>query len=160
MALIFFSLFINSILARNLPHIEGLILILHIFGFVAIVTPLWVLGDLSRSREVFTSFNDGGNWHSTFLATLIGILSPQVTLIGPDAAVHMAEEVRNASRTIPRIMLATMVFNGALGFVMLVTLCFCVGNLQDVLDTKTGYPFIQVRCAITMLSLAFSESDL
>ncbi|KAL8698787.1 MAG: hypothetical protein Q9201_006379 [Fulgogasparrea decipioides] len=71
----------------------------------------------------------------------------------------MAEEVRNASKTIPRIMLATMIFNGALGFVMLVTLCFCVGNLEAVLDTKTGYPFIQIfynatpQGATTMVSI-------
>lgn len=56
----------------------------------------------------------------------------------------MSEEVRNASKTIPRIMLATAVFNGTLGFVMLVTICFCLGSLEDVLSTPTGYPFIQV----------------
>lgn len=144
-ALVLVSLFINSVLARNLPSVEGVILVLHIFGFVAIIVPLWVLAPLSPAREVFTTFNDGGYWGSTGLAVLIGILSPQVTLIGPDAAVHMAEEVRNASKTIPRIMLATMVFNGVLGFVMLVTLCFCIGNLEDVLESATGYPFIQVR---------------
>ena len=143
-ALVFFSLFINTILARNLPSIEGVILVLHVFGFVAILVPLWVLAPLSSAHEVFTTFNDGGNWGSTGLATLIGILSPQLVLIGPDAAVHMAEEVRDASKTIPRIMLATLVFNGALGFIMLVTLCFAVGNLEDVLQTRTGYPFIQV----------------
>lgn len=144
-ALVFFSLFINTVLARYLPSIEGIILVLHFFGFIAILVPLWVLAPKSSAHDVFTTFNDGGNWGNTGLAVLIGILSPQLALIGPDAAVHMSEEVRNASKTIPRIMLATLIFNGALGFIMLVTLCFCVGNLQDVLQTPTGYPFIQVR---------------
>jgi choline transport protein len=27
---------------------------------------------------------------------------------------------------------------------MLITFCFCVGNVDDVLSTPTGYPFIQV----------------
>lgn len=143
-ALVFFSLVINTILARHLPSIEGVILLLHIFGFVAILVPLWVLAPRSSARDVFTTFNDGGDWHSTGLATLVGILSPQLALIGPDAAVHMAEEVRSASKTIPRIMIASLFFNGALGFIMLVTLCFCLGNLQDVLQTPTGYSFIQV----------------
>lgn len=154
-ALVFFSLFINTILARNLPSIEGVILVLHVFGFIAILVPLWVLAPLSSAREVFTTFNDGGNWRSTGLAALIGILSPQLALIGPDAAVHMSEEVPNASKTIPRIMLATLFFNGALGFIMLVTLCFSLGNLQDVLQTTTGYPFIQV-CR----NLSFRKKDL
>ena len=143
-ALVLISFFFNTILSRNLPSIEGLILVLHIFGFFAILVPLWVLAPLSSAHEVFTTFNDGGDWRSTGLAALIGILSPQVALIGPDAAVHMSEEVRNASKTIPRIMLATGIFNGTLGLIMLITLCFCVGNLEDVLKTSTGYPFIQV----------------
>ncbi|KAL8718986.1 MAG: hypothetical protein Q9225_003944 [Loekoesia sp. 1 TL-2023] len=144
-ALVFFSLFLNTVLAQNLPSIEGVILVLHFLGFIAILVPLWVLAPKSSARDVFTTFNDGGDWRSTGLAVLIGILSPQLSLIGPDAAVHMSEEVRNASKTIPRIMLATMLLNGALGFIMLITLCFCIGNLQDVLQTATGYPFIQVR---------------
>ena len=144
-SLVFFSLSINTILARHLPVIEGVILLLHIFGFIAILVPLWVLAPLSSAHDVFTTFNDGGDWRSTGLAVLVGILSPQLALIGPDAAVHMSEEVRNASKTLPRIMLATLFFNGALGFIMLITLCFCIGNLQDVLQTRTGYPFIQVR---------------
>lgn len=144
-SLVLFSLLNNTVLAQKLPLIEGVILILHIGGFIAILVPLWVLAPLSSAHNVFTSFNDGGDWHSTGLAVLVGILSPQLALIGPDAAVHMSEEVRNASKTIPRIMLATMCINGAMGFIMLITLCFCVGNLEDVLDTATGYPFIQVR---------------
>lgn len=144
-ALVFVSLVLNTVLARRLPLIEIVILVLHVFGFFAILVPLWILAPISSAHDVFTTFNDGGNWNSTGLAVLIGILSPQVALIGPDAAVHIAEEVRNASKTIPRIMFASLLFNGVLGFVMLVTLCFCIGNLQDVLQTETGYHFIQVR---------------
>lgn len=143
-ALVFISLLLNTVLARNLPSIEGVVLVLHIFGFIAILVPLWVLAPLLSAHDVFLIFNDGGNWRSTGLAVLIGILSPQLSLIGPDAAAHMSEEVKNASKTIPRIMLAAMLFNGTLGFIMLITLCFCIGNLQDILQTSTGYPFIQV----------------
>lgn len=125
--------------------IEGGVVLLHIFGFIAILVPLWTIGSHASARDVFTTFNDGGNWHSIGLSTLVGLLGPQLALIGPDAAVHMSEEVRNASKTIPRAMLATFIFNGATGFVILVTLCFCIGNLEEVLQTTTGYPFIQAR---------------
>jgi choline transport protein len=33
--------------------------------------------------------------------------------------------------------------NGFFGFVMLITYCFTLGNLNDILATPTGYPFIQ-----------------
>ena len=44
-------------------------------------------------------------------------------------------------------MIATAIVNGTLGFAMLVTLCFCLGDLNVVLGSKIGafgYPFIEV----------------
>lgn len=34
--------------------------------------------------------------------------------------------------------------NGILGFLMMVTLCFTMGDIASVLETPTGFPFIQV----------------
>lgn len=135
LALVFILLFINTILAKELPSIEGILLILHVSGFIGILVTLWALAPHSSPHDVFNDFNDGGNWHSMGLATLIGILSPTLSLIGPDAVVHVSEEARDASKTIPRIMLATAVANGVLGFVMLITFDFCLSNLDDVLAT-------------------------
>lgn len=44
-------------------------------------------------------------------------------------------------------MIATAIFNGLLGFGMLVTFCFTLGNVDEVLASPLGafgYPFIQV----------------
>lgn len=53
------------------------------------------------------------------LATLVGLITPVTAFLGADAAVHMAEELKNASKTLPRVMVWTSIVNGALGFVML-----------------------------------------
>lgn len=37
-----------------------------------------------------------------------------------------------------------MIFNGLLGFAMMLTVLFCIGDLESVLSTKTGFPFIQI----------------
>jgi hypothetical protein len=45
----------------------------------------------------------------------------------------------------PQAKIATAIFNGLLGFVMLVT--FCIGNFDDVLNSTVGvfgYPFVEV----------------
>ena len=34
--------------------------------------------------------------------------------------------------------------NGTLGFLMVITLCFTVGDVNTVITTPTGYPFIQI----------------
>jgi hypothetical protein len=41
-------------------------------------------------------------------------------------------------------MMSAVGINGVLGFVMLVTLCFTLGDITEVLATPTGYPFIQI----------------
>lgn len=54
----------------------------------------------------------------------------------------MSEEVENASRVIPLVAMLTVAINGCLGFGILLVLLFCQGNIQDALDSPTGYPFI------------------
>lgn len=55
-----------------------------------------------------------------------------------------AEEIKDASENLPKAMITSVALNAVSGFVMLVTVCFTLGDVQDVLGTATGYPFIQV----------------
>ena len=55
----------------------------------------------------------------------------------------MSEEIRNASITLPRAMMWTVVVNGSLGFVMLVTFCFCLGDVETILSNPDVMPFVQ-----------------
>ncbi|KAL8718370.1 MAG: hypothetical protein Q9225_004487 [Loekoesia sp. 1 TL-2023] len=55
-----------------------------------------------------------------------------------------AEEVEDASRTLPRSIMWSVYLNGAMGFIMAITMCYCLGDLSKIVDTPTGYPFIQV----------------
>ncbi|OQO08167.1 hypothetical protein B0A48_06961 [Cryoendolithus antarcticus] len=143
-AVLTFSILFNTFFAAKLPLLEGVVLVLHICGFFAILIVLWVLADVSPAREVFTTFSNGGGWSSQGLSCLVGILSPVFSFIGPDSATHMSEELRDASRSLPLAMMWTAAVNGAMGFVMIVTFCMVIGDLQTVLSTPTGYPFIQV----------------
>lgn len=82
-AISFIAVFFNTVFAKYLPMVEGLILILHVFGFFAILVTLWVLAPRNSAKDVFTTFTDGGNWGSAGLSTLIGMLSPVFAFIGP-----------------------------------------------------------------------------
>lgn len=139
-----FSLFFNTFLAKHLPLVEGVVLFVHIFGFFAILAVLWALGPKGDASEVFTTFNDFGNWGDYGTSTLVGSFAVILPLLGADSAVHMAEEVRDASKILPRTMIWTTFVNGALGLVMVVTLCMVLGNLEDIIFTDTFQPFIAV----------------
>ena len=139
-----FCIIFNTFLAKKLPIVETMVLVIHLLGFFAILVPLWVLAPQSSPSEVFTEFLNLGGWSTTGLAFMVGLLSPIYTLLGADSAVHMSEEIKDASITLPRAIMLAAGVNGSLGFVMVITFCFTLGNVLDILETPTGYPFIQV----------------
>ena len=64
------------------------------------------------------------------------------SLIGPDSAVHMAEEIKDASRVLPLGMIWTLVLNGITGFIMVITFAFCVGDLDAAVSPGYSYAYI------------------
>ena len=141
---VIFAMTWNTILVRKLPLLEGIVMTLHIFGFFAFVVVLWVLGPRSDPKDVFTDFQDNGNWGSIGLSCLVGLTGPVITLIGADSACHLSEELKDAAWVLPRSMVATALVNYALGFVMTVTVMSTLGDVDEILTTTTGQPYIQV----------------
>ncbi|KAE8146687.1 amino acid/polyamine transporter I [Aspergillus avenaceus] len=139
-----FSIFFNTFLAKNLPIIEALILVLHVVGVFAIIIPLWVLAPRNNAKAVFTEFNDNGGWGSAGTATLVGLSTTITSMIGYDCSVHMCEEIKDASETLPKAMMASVGVNGVLGLITVVTLCFTMGDVDSILSSETGFPFIQI----------------
>lgn len=56
----------------------------------------------------------------------------------------MAEECNNASIAIPRAIMLSIAINGTLGFSIMVAVLFCMGDVQQALDSPTGYPFFEI----------------
>lgn len=46
-------------------------------------------------------------------------------------------------------MIGTILLNGTLGFVIVIAFLFCIGNVDDALNSATGYDFIEVFYAAT-----------
>ncbi|OQO05365.1 hypothetical protein B0A48_09133 [Cryoendolithus antarcticus] len=138
-------IFVNVIIPAWLPRFEVFILVFHIAGFIAILVTLLVMTpELGTNASVWqTSLNEGG-WPTQGLSYCVGFLGNVATFVGADASVHLAEEVSNAALNIPRAILGAMLINGAVGFAMMVTILYCVGDVKSVLETATGFPFIQV----------------
>lgn len=134
---------INTLGAQLLAPLEGVILFLHLGGFVAVLVPLWAMGPgKAPDSAVWTEFSNFGGWSGMGLACLVGQLTPLFSWTGPDAATHMAEEVQNAAFVVPWCMVSTALINGGLGFIMLVTLLYNMGNIQDVIAPASGFSFL------------------
>lgn len=139
-----FSIFFNTFLAKKLPLVEAILLMVHICGFFAIAIPLWTLAPRAHAKDVFTTFNNGGGWNSEATSTLVGTLTAVVSLTGCDSVAHMSEETRDAGLILPRSIMWSIVVNGTLGFAMLITFCFTLGDLDSILQSPTGSPLVQV----------------
>src|SRR6266498_5276895 len=97
----------NVFLARKLPGIEAAVFTLYMLAFIAFFIVLLAMGPRSSGKEVFTDFQDNADWGSIGTACFVGVSGPVITLIGSDSAVHLAEELKDASRQLPKAMLAT-----------------------------------------------------
>ncbi len=139
------AVFINVVIPNLLPKFEVFTLVFHIAGFICIVATLWALTpEYKPSSYVWTKALNVGGWPTQGLSYCIGFIGNVATFVGADASVHMAEEVSNASINIPRAICGAMLINGAVGFVMMVTTLYCLGDVSKVLDTSTGFYFIQI----------------
>jgi amino acid transporter len=56
----------------------------------------------------------------------------------------MAEEINDAATVIPRAIMLSVLINGILGFSMLIAVLFCMGSVQDAINTPTGFPYIEI----------------
>ena len=137
------SLFFNTYLGAHLPKVEGAVLILHVTGFFGILITLVYLAPHGSVHDVFVLYlNDGG--YSKGVSFFVGLITTVFAFIGADGAIHMCEEIRNASTIVPQALLISVVINGALGFAMLITILFCIGDVSAALASPTGYPFIEI----------------
>ena len=154
---------VNIFGIRILPHIESLALILHIGYWFVLIVPLVYLAPQSSNEFVFATSINAGGWSSYGVSWCIGLLTTVYSLAGFDGACHMSkrffsrapftditltqytgEEVHDASKVVPKSMVATIWINGVLAFGMILALLYSIGDVNQVLNTPTGYPFIQI----------------
>ena len=68
--------------------------------------------------------------------------------IGADGAIHMSEEIENASVVVPRSIVTTYITNGMAGFAILLAVLFSIQDLDAVLNAPS-FPFIQIFSSAT-----------
>lgn len=144
-AFVVFAILFNMFAINKMPLVEGLVVIIHVFGFFAFIVILWVMGPRTPGSETFTTFADEYGWGNSGVAMLVAVVGPASALIGADAAVHLAEELQDASYVLPRAMIASALINYATAFVMVVSIVSAIGpNLEAVLESSTGQPWVEI----------------
>ncbi|KAL8628682.1 hypothetical protein Q9189_005630 [Teloschistes chrysophthalmus] len=125
-AVVIMAIFFNTVMFQKLPLLEGILVFAHVLGFCAFIVVL-----------------------CPGVASLVGISAAIGDVIGADSSVHLAEELKNASWILPRSMMATAMMNYVLGFITIITLVFCLGDLDSAINSPTGQPYVQVLLSAT-----------
>ncbi|KAL8695665.1 MAG: hypothetical protein Q9224_003252 [Gallowayella concinna] len=133
-AIICVAVLVNTVISSLLPKLECVILIIHILGFFAVMIPLVYMAPHGSASDVFTLFINEGGWKTNGLSFFVGLYGNVFAFL----------EIANASTNVPRSMLVSILLNGVLGFSMLIAVLFCVGNIEEIIETPTGYPFIAI----------------
>lgn len=143
------AIIINIFSAKRMPVIQSILLFVHVLGLFAVLIPLWVMGPQNSAEKAFTELINAGNWSSMGTAIMVGLLTPLTTMMGFDCMIHMAEDVHDASRTLPKALFWGVAINALLGYMAIFTLCVIIDDPAAILDTATGYPYIQLFYNVT-----------
>ena len=142
-AVVLFAMFFNTYLGQHLPKVEATVLIIHVVGFFGILITLTYLAPHGDPHDVFVLYlSDGGYNKGT--AFFVGLITTVFAFIGADGAIHMCEEIKNASTIVPYALLASIGINGTLGLAMLIAILFSIGDIKTALETPTTFPFMEI----------------
>jgi choline transport protein len=122
---------------------------LHIVGFVAIIVVMGVMAPKHNADFVFVEFSNTSGWASDGTSWLVGLVSTVYPFLGYDAACHLAEEMPRPARNVPLAMVGSVVINGVMGLGFAIVLLFSLGDLNELLTSPTGFPFMQLFLDVT-----------
>ncbi|EPE34332.1 hypothetical protein GLAREA_10026 [Glarea lozoyensis ATCC 20868] len=133
-----------SLTTRKLHQIEMWFGPINVIGTISICIALLTLTPkLQSAKWVFGEFKDGSGWGTGF-SFLLSFLSVAWVMTDYDATTHMSEETHNAAIQGPKAIRWSITISGILGWILTVTLCFCIDDFDSVVTSPTGLPAAQL----------------
>ncbi|KAF2030915.1 GABA permease [Setomelanomma holmii] len=134
----------NTYLSHILNRLSKAIFAWNLLSFVVcLVTILATNQNKQSAKYVFSGFQNFTGWNAPYAACL-GILQSAFGMCCYDAPSHMTEEIKNARKQAPRAIIMSVYIGFFTGFIWLIALCFCIGDLEETGSTATGVPVIAV----------------
>ena len=140
----FIATAVNIFGPHLLNRLSRFILIWNVGSFLITMIVLLATNDNKQPASfVFQEFQNFSGWGSS-MAAVVGILQACFGMCCYDAPSHMTEEMKSASKEAPKAIILSVVLGAVTGFAFLLTLCFCIGDIDETAGTTTGVPVIQI----------------
>ncbi|KAI9711024.1 MAG: hypothetical protein M1820_002462 [Bogoriella megaspora] len=138
------NVFVNLSGPGLLNRISRVNLFVNIAAFLIIVTVILVCNDHKQSPSfVFTDFQNYTGFNPAYTA-IIGILQSCFGMCCYDAPSKMTEEMLQPRKHAPQAIVLSVWMGSITGFIFLIAVCFCIGDIETTATSSTGVPILQI----------------
>ncbi|CEL56112.1 Choline transport protein OS=Saccharomyces cerevisiae (strain ATCC 204508 / S288c) GN=HNM1 PE=1 SV=1 [Rhizoctonia solani AG-1 IB] len=139
-----FSLVFNCI-HRLLPILSTASLYVSIIAWLVTTIVVPAMSDTKQSaRFVFATFINQTGWDNNVLAFIVGLVSPSWCFAALDVVTHMAEEIHQPERMIPRSIMATIAIGLVSSLTYTIAMVFSISDFEAVTGSATGVPILEL----------------
>lgn len=136
---------INTLSTAWLHRMASSYAVFHIAILLAVWITLLVMQKEKHTAEyVFTHVEPQSGWEPVGFSFLFGFLSVSWTMTDYDAAAHIAEEVKDPARIVPKAIALALTFTYVVGWVFTIILVICMGDPAEILASPIGQPVVQI----------------
>ncbi|KAJ8108780.1 hypothetical protein OPT61_g7934 [Boeremia exigua] len=140
----FIAMLSNTYFPHILNKLSKAILAWNMLSFVVCLATILATNDHKQSPAfVFSDFQNFTGWAPPY-AVVLGLLQSAYGMCCYDAPAHMTEEIKNARKQAPRAIVLAVYMGFITGFIWLIALSFCIGDLDATATTATGVPVIEI----------------
>jgi choline transport protein len=134
----------NIYVPHLLDRISKGMLVWNITAFLVCFITILATNDHKQTPSfVFSEFRNSTGFSAPYTA-IIGLLQSAFGMCCYDSSAHMTEELKDARKQAPRAIVMSVYMGAVTGFVFLISLCFCIGDLETTASTPTGVPAIEI----------------
>jgi len=134
-----FCIFFN----RIIPKLQDLGLFLVLGGGIITIIVVAAMPKKHASNAfVWKDWSNATGWNGG-VAFLTGVLNGAFTIGTPDAITHMAEELPNPQRDLPKAVAAQIGLGGLSAFLFAIAILYGINDLDAVLGSNGSFPLAE-----------------
>ncbi|KAF2642471.1 amino acid transporter [Massarina eburnea CBS 473.64] len=135
LAFLLLSSLVNNWGSRLLHHLQVIAFGLHFTMLIILAMSVGFFASERESSDVLRNPISYNGWNIG-VACLISQVSIVYCNLGSESVAHMSEEIKDASKRVPRSMIESYLVNVAGGLVSLTGLLLFIGPIEEVLQSK------------------------
>ncbi|KAJ1302731.1 hypothetical protein OPQ81_003044 [Rhizoctonia solani] len=130
---------------RILPALSTGSLYISIIAWLVTTILVPAVSNTKQPAEfVFATFINQTGWDSNVIAFIVGLVSPSWCFAALDVVTHMAEEIHQPERMIPRTILITVLIGLVSSLTYTIAMVFSITNFKAVAGSATGVPILEL----------------